>query len=230
MSCTLAHLDGSYVLGSLAPAERSDFERHLARCDECARSVREMAGLPGLLARVPVDVLERPVAVQPLPATLLPALVAAAEHDQRRRTTRVAGLAAAAVAVVALGTAGIVTALDHDPDGAAAPTAAVSTAPPQRLRSLGSYSATGWISLTPVGWGTRLDLTCEYEHEYGGSGGTTYVLLVRTTDGRVEEAATWRALPGKEMHVTGASSVSPDDIASVVVRTSDGHPVLRLTP
>ena len=51
MSCEFAHHDGAYVLGSLSPADRSAFERHLAGCADCALGVRELAGLPGLLAQ-----------------------------------------------------------------------------------------------------------------------------------------------------------------------------------
>ena len=52
MSCPFAHDDAAYVLGALSPAERLEFERHLGRCDDCTRAVRELAGLPGLLGRV----------------------------------------------------------------------------------------------------------------------------------------------------------------------------------
>ena len=114
MSCEFATLDAAYVLGSLAPAERADYERHLRTCEECARSVRELAGLPGLLARVPADVLEPSAGREPVPATLLPALVAAAERHQRRRTIRTALLAAAAVAVIATGSAVVAASLGDD--------------------------------------------------------------------------------------------------------------------
>ena len=114
MSCEFATTDAAYVLGSLAPAERADYERHLRTCKECARSVRELAGLPGLLARVPAEVLEPSAAREPVPATLLPALVAAAERHQRRRTIRTALLAAAAVAVIATGSAVVAATLDDD--------------------------------------------------------------------------------------------------------------------
>ena len=60
MTCQFAHLDGAYVLGSLAPAERLEFEAHLPGCAECSRGVRELAGLPGLLAQVDVADLEVP--------------------------------------------------------------------------------------------------------------------------------------------------------------------------
>ena len=60
MTCQFAHDDAVYVLGSLAASERADYERHLSECAECSRSVRELAGLPGLMARVPREVLESP--------------------------------------------------------------------------------------------------------------------------------------------------------------------------
>lgn len=230
MSCEFATLDAAYVLGSLAPAERAEYERHLTTCDACARSVRELAGMPGLLARVPVDVLEQPAegATEPMPASLLPGLVSAAQRQQRRRTTRVALLAAAAVAVIAGGSAAAVASLAGDGIPEAAPIVVGSTAPPQQLTPVGHGSSTGWVSLTPVAWGTRLDLTCEYDNPYGTTEAWTYTLVIRTVDGRVEQVATWKAIPGKELHVTGSTATGPEAIASVEVRSSDGEAVLRL--
>jgi hypothetical protein len=51
---------------------------------------------------------------------------------------------------------------------------------------------------------------------------------VRDRDGKVEQVATWRALPGKTMHLDAATATSREDIASVEVRTADGQPVLQL--
>ena len=58
MTCSYADWDGAYVLGSLAPGERLDFERHMGDCKACALAVRQIAGLPGLLARVDAGVLD----------------------------------------------------------------------------------------------------------------------------------------------------------------------------
>ncbi|AGW41602.1 oligopeptidase B [Leifsonia xyli subsp. cynodontis DSM 46306] len=49
----IAAWDAAYVLGALAPAERRAFEEHLSRCLPCAAAVAELAGMPGLLARLP---------------------------------------------------------------------------------------------------------------------------------------------------------------------------------
>ncbi|HEV2087650.1 MAG TPA: zf-HC2 domain-containing protein, partial [Cryptosporangiaceae bacterium] len=51
-TCVRAHDGAPYVLGALSPDERLSYEAHLESCAECRASVREVAGLPGLLARV----------------------------------------------------------------------------------------------------------------------------------------------------------------------------------
>ena len=45
--------DGAYVLGALSDDDRRAYEAHLAECDACAASVRELQGLPRALAAVP---------------------------------------------------------------------------------------------------------------------------------------------------------------------------------
>jgi hypothetical protein len=54
------------------------------------------------------------------------------------------------------------------------------------------------------------------------------VLVVRGRDGRTEEVASWRALPGRTMRLTGASAYSLDEIAAVEVRTARGAALLEL--
>lgn len=230
MTCQFAHDDGVYVLGSLAASERADYERHLSECDECARSVRELAGLPGLMARVPREVLETPRTHEPAPATLLPAVVSAARRSRRRRATATA-IVAAASAVVAVGIGGVLVAT-LDGDGTppvTAPTVSVSTAPATRMESLGAGWVSGWVSLTEERWGTRIDLDCDYA-ESDGADWIWYALVVRSADGTVSQVGTWRAQPGGTTRVTMATGVSPDDIQSLEVQTAQGRPVLRLRP
>jgi hypothetical protein len=86
---------------------------------------------------------------------------------------------------------------------------------------------TGWISLTERPWGTRIDLTCTYRGG-GYDGWASYVMVVRSVDGEVEQVGTWRAETGQEAQVTLATAVAPEDIESVVVRTPEGESVLRL--
>ena len=221
--CELAHDDAAYVLGALPPAERLAYERHLATCPECAASVRRIAGLPGLLGRLPLEAVESAPEPEPLPDTLLPRLVQGVRRQQHRRRWAV-GLAAAA-AVVAIAAAGAtvvaVTSEDEPPP----------TATAQPMTPLDQDRVDASVALTSVAWGTRVDLTCSYDEPTGeyqhDEPGPTYSLVVRTRDG-VEQVATWKALPGRTMHLTGATALDADDIASVEVRTAGGQPVLRL--
>ena len=106
---------------------------------------------------------------------------------------------------------------------------APTTAAPVQMMPVGEGSSTGWISLTEVAWGTRLDLDCAYRSPYGGHAAYAYTLVVETTDGREEQVAEWRAVPGRQLHVTGASAATPEEIAVVEVRDAHGEAVLRLT-
>jgi Putative zinc-finger len=47
---------GVYVLGAIGPAERAQVDQHLAACPRCREELAGLAGLPGLLRRVPPDV------------------------------------------------------------------------------------------------------------------------------------------------------------------------------
>jgi len=231
-TCGHEHEDGAYVLGALSPEERVAFERHLAGCEECARSVRELAGLPGLLARVPVEIVDPDQEPLPVPETLLPALVRQVHQRQRRRTWITSGLLAAAAAV-AIGAISVATlgGDDNGPPTASPPITAPSTAAPVQLQPVGSEPISGWLSMTTVGWGTRLDLTCSYAAEgsdtYHDQAPPTYTMVVTRSDGTTEQVASWKALPGKTMHLSAATAASTGAIANVEVRAGD-QTVLQL--
>jgi hypothetical protein len=235
MSCQFAHLDGSYVLGALSPAERQEFEQHLSGCAECAQSVRELAGLPGLLSRVDRDVLESPPAVTPVPDSLLPALVDRVRRARRRRTFVTAGLAAGAAAIVAVGSLGVTGAFDSDQTSGTTPSSSPSATPTspagQAMTPVGSVPVRASVAFETVAWGTRLDLTCTYVTDggvYQPAPSAAYVLVVHTRDGRTEKVGTWRALPGTTMRLSAATASSRQDISSVEVWTEKGRPVLKL--
>ena len=50
---------GVYVLGAIGPAERAWVDEHLAACQWCRDELAALAGLPGLLRRVPPDLALR---------------------------------------------------------------------------------------------------------------------------------------------------------------------------
>ena len=224
-------------MGALSPAERQQFEQHLAGCADCAQSVRELAGLPGLLARIPVEILDPEALPQPVPETLLPGLVRRTQRVRRRRAWLAGGLVAAAAAVAVVG--GVALGLQLDDDEPTAPTAAATTAPAQDMEPVGEVPIKATVALTSVGWGTRLDFTCEYDDDAGGRGARngpayegqsqpSYAMYVRTADGSTEQVASWRALPHKVLHIAAATAAERDDIAEVEVRSSTGETVLRM--
>ncbi|KRA31038.1 MULTISPECIES: anti-sigma factor family protein [unclassified Nocardioides] len=225
MNCEFTHLDGAYVISSLAPSEQAVFEQHLSGCAECSRAVADLTGLPGLLARVPVEIVEQSGERETAPATLLPALVSRVRRSRRRRDAATAILCAACV-IAAVAITGAVVASD-DPSLSARSAPSVTTAPAIRMGSVGSGRVTGWVSLTGKEWGTRIDLTCTYASADEDTW-TSYAIFIRSRDGRVEQVGTWRAESGKRTTVTLATSAAPDDIGSVEVRAADGTLVLQL--
>jgi hypothetical protein len=230
-TCDFALQDGSYVLGALSPAERQDFEQHLSGCPECAQSVRELAGLPGLLARIDADVLASPPVGEPVPETLLPALVRDVRRTQRRRVVLAAGVAAAAAVVLAIGSLAVTGAFEDDPSPATRPPAGETRTPASTaMLPIGHVPVRARVAFTSVQWGTRLDLTCSYSGggEYGTPPSQTYAMFVRTDRGHLEQVATWRGVPGRTMHLAAATASSRQDIRAIEVRTTSGKTVLEL--
>lgn len=227
-----AHLDAAYVLGALSPSERQDFERHLETCADCAQSVREMAGLPGLLSRIDEAEVAALGDRPPLPATLLPALLdrAVVRRSRRRVLVAVGALAAAAlVAVMTLAVAGAVGGPEQQTAGPQPGPTATSQPAGATMTQLGQSSLEADVLLQDVAWGTRMKVTCTY---YGTSssslGPLDYALVVHTRSGRVEQVGTWRAVPGKAMTFEAATATRHHDIASVEIRSGAGTPLLRL--
>lgn len=212
---------GAYVLGALDPAARLEFERHLRGCAECSRSVTELAGLPALLATVPRDVAEQlgeENVTEPAPLGLLDAVLARVDHARgTRRHRRLLLVAAAAVALLAAVVGGVVAMRDGE-------------APDVRTVAL-QETVDGPLAVTArmeqVAWGTRIELDCRYEAAASPyATPPVYALVVRDDSGNVEQVATWRAVPGRDVTVQAATAVPRDRIAALEVRTSDGRTVL----
>lgn len=199
----------AYVLGALASNERQDFEAHLPTCAECRRTVAELAGLPGLLARVSPDDLRDPT---PVPVTLLPRLLAEVRRHSRRRRAVLLAAAAAVLAVLTAST--LALGQRHDPAGTAM-TALVSA----------PISATATLHDEPHG--TRIDVLCQYA---GGAYADlpAYALVVIGHDGIQHRVASWRVGPDGSARVAGSVDLARKDIATVEIRTASGTPVLRL--
>jgi hypothetical protein len=235
--CLLAHSDAAYVLGALSPVERLEYEKHLPGCEACRASVAGLAGMPGLLGRVTREQVESPAPFEPLPDTVLPALVAAVRREQRRKTLMVTLGAAAAVAVVGLGIGVLQAGHDDGRTPVAVPPATTATsaptpAPKQAMQVIRDYGVTAEVSLTARDWGTDLSLDCAYAAREGGHGSDhayDFKLVVFTEYGGHEAPMTWTAKAGDSFWgLKGATKFALPDITKVEVQSEHGDPILRL--
>lgn len=220
MSDPFAAFDAAYVLGALSPQDRQDYEEHLKECAACARAVRELAGMPGLLVNVPED-LAIPVVEQEPPPSLLPALLARVRRERRRsRWTAFTTASLAAAACIALVVA-LVFAFRPAPTGA--PTAA----PTVTVRSGDAVPVAATVKLHEVTWGTTVDMHCWYT-PWSTSTAHTYVLVAVDRSGETQQLGTWRLAPGKDVRLRAGTSWSLHEISGIQIRTPSGQPVLRM--
>ena len=230
MTCPFAHDDAAYVLGALPSVERLAFERHLDGCGSCTRALRELAGLPGLLGRVDIDIVEPAPVAESLPDSLLPALLREVRRTRRRHALAAVGLAAAVVVGIAPVVASQVGGEAGTPPAAPSSTAPPSGVAPLTLDPIGDVPLRASVTLEPVTWGTRLGLTCTYDRElveYELPPAVDYTVYVLTSDGRAERVGSWRSVTGRTMRLSAGTAATRADIASVEVRTPDGRVVLK---
>jgi len=218
MTCMHEIAVGAYVLDALEPEERMRVVAHLRTCPDCRAVLRELEGLPGLLAQVPAeDVVPRVVTETPselafrrlqhhAKAVRPSAPARSVSVGRPRRWVLVA--AAAAVVGVAGGAGGVVASL-----GSAAPTAVSATAGAIHARA----------ELTPSSDGTTIDLALN-----GVASGERCELVAVSHDGRWETASDWTADYEGEAHVIGAVPMRPQDIDRLVIRTPDGRTLLTM--
>lgn len=209
--------DAAYLLGSLSPSDRHEYEEHLEECPDCSASIAELAVLPGLLSRVPANDVDVAVEQAPVPATLLPRLVAAVRRRHRIRTMVTSFAAAAAVIAVAL-----VLVIPH----------LIPANPEQRVAevTLSQVVASPLhadIRLVEHQWGTSIDMKCSYAASPNGYGGeSTYAMYVTDAAGNSTQLATWTAKPGRTVEPSATTSLALAEIRSVDVRALDSGQVL----
>ncbi|WP_103354805.1 anti-sigma factor [Amycolatopsis sp. CA-128772] len=206
-----ATFDAAYVLGALSPEDRQRFEEHLRTCDRCAASVRELAGLPGLLARVDAPAVPPELAAPP--PDLLPSVLRRVRRGRRIRLAVTSASAALAVsACVAL--------------------AVVASAPPPApppsvaMTALGEFPVRADARLDAFAWGTQVDMSCSYT---GGRSGGEYLLVAIARDGSETELATWKAVPDNTARIVIGTALKTPDLTALEVRLASGLPLLRLT-
>ena len=203
---------GSYLVGALSPAERSELETHLRDCNACRDELNELSVLPGFLGRLTAEQVVGGFA--PPPESLLTGLLARAqdiETARGRRLRRWQG-AAAAMSLAAAAIIGILV----------FPTANTPGTSYQLQSVLASTPSTGEVTLVTKPWGTELILALK-----NLPAGTSCVAVVTGGHGRVEVVGTWGATTTHAAQVTLATDISTAHLRSITVETVAGQHLLN---
>ncbi|CCH34376.1 zf-HC2 domain-containing protein [Actinosynnema sp. NPDC047251] len=195
MSCDRTVALGVYLLGSLDPAERSAFERHLRTCAACRREMLRLAPLPGLLSQVRLEDLELPFEdpapdpdLYPLPEPEPAGEPAAA----RRRWPLFAGVGVLVAVLVAVGV------LVFRPAGGDPVTwAAVD----------GGTGVAARADLVAKSWGTELWLSIRHVPP-----GRRCKLVVHDRAGKAEIGGWWSSDHAEDERIPGSTSFRLDQI------------------
>ena len=216
--------DAAYVLGSLSSVERREFETHMADCPLCRSAVGELIGMPALLSQLDRDELaaiDNGRRVEPLPAELLPSLLA--KVSWRRRRSRIVTWTAGAVAAAVLAIGVFVGVGGHYQTSVPTPPqASVSVQP---MAQVGTNKLASTVSLSSQQWGTFISMNCvclaplNAHHD-------TLAMVVVGRDGSHTRMATWVANPGHTATPAGSISTPVAQIASVQVVSADDGQVL----
>ena len=200
---------GSYVLGSLEPANRAALDAHLPGCPACREELASYAALPALMSRLSIDQVRQPTPTVP-PTVLNRALDAvAAERNstvtQLRRWRRATVLSAAAATIVAvvLGATLLHTQTPSPPEG----TPLIATA---------GVSASGSASLQAKPWGTAVSLQLQ-----GLPQGDGFTAWVTAPNGTRSIAATWTPSPDGHATLTGAANITDTTHAALQIMQGD---------
>jgi hypothetical protein len=163
------------------------------------------------------------------PPPLRPQLLDGVLFEVRRRRRRgrwvTWSVAAAAAAVLVVG---ILVAIKPAPFGTPTPPPQVSAVSMTPVMP-SSFEAT--VQVTPMGWGTHVEMTCTYHDEIGtGAGDDADKLAMYAVgrDGSRVQLATWMARAGESASPTGSTSMPMDKIAAVqVVKAETGDVLLQ---
>ncbi|MBX6750252.1 MAG: zf-HC2 domain-containing protein [Micromonosporaceae bacterium] len=212
--------DGAYILGALSPAERAEYERHLATCPPCRDAIAQLAVLPGLLGRLDPQTAQRSVTAPP---TLLPRVLAAvraqrAAARRRRLLTTVAGVVAAVALALVVGI-GVKLALPAGP----APLT-------YRPMSVGDNTVRvdAEIGIQEQSSGTMVSVRCLYHDQ---SDHTWQILLiVYPREEEAESIGSWVATGGQPVEVSAITRYSPDQIDRIELQTRNHTTIAWWSP
>jgi len=200
---------GAYVLGALAPADRSVLDQHLVSCRRCREELAALAGLPALLGRVPladaVLLCSEPAAENDMGAAaleqslaLMLGRVARARRHRSWLTAGAAVLIAAMAAALSLQAWPQAAPLSAPSSGPRAATAA-GFSPVTRVAAMVRYSARVWgtqleihVAGIPAGTSCQFWVISAAGHDIPTGGWT----IAGSHQDMWYPASTWLPVPG----------------------------------
>jgi anti-sigma factor RsiW len=214
--------DAAYVLGSLSPADRREYESHLSVCPLCNQAVSELSGMPALLSKLDGGTVAAmgadDLSVDMAP-NLLPSLLS--EVQRRRHRVRMATWTSGAAAAVLLAI-GLFVSIGWQHPTSSRPQASVSALP---MAQVGTSALDSTVSIRSQHWGTYIDLNCvclapvTAHHD-------RLAMVVVSRDGAHTQLATWVADPGHTANPAGSISTPVEQIAAVQIVAADSGQVL----
>jgi anti-sigma factor RsiW len=217
--------DAAYVLGSLSPADRREYEAHLRVCPSCKQAVAELSGMPALLSKLDSDTvasINEGDHTTVAPPNLLPSLLSTVRQRRQRSRLVTWSSGAAAAVLLAIGVFVSIPSLTGHSPTSAPPQASVSAL---QMDQVGTKALASTVSLSSQNWGTVIDLRCVclapvYAHH------DRLAMVVVNRDGSHTQLATWVADPGHTATPAGSISTPRDQIAAVQVVSADNGKVL----
>src|SRR5215472_14816957 len=220
---------GVYVLGAAEPAERTLVRMHLAWCRDCLEELAGLAGLPGLLRRVPAAEADKLFASEAGPGgradppadSTLPRLLGRATRTRRIR--RWLALAATAAAVVLAAGSGVAAGGGFGADRVQRPARPLVAARAPVSSRVGwetaaarndRTGAAAMVRYAPAAFGTELEVRVS-----GVAPGTTCELRVTGPGGHREIAGAWTVVSARHIGtwIEGSASFPVSSIRGFAV-------------
>jgi hypothetical protein len=206
-TCEMTTSLGPYLLGAVEFDEWTDIDGHLQRCEVCQAEVVRLAGLPGLIGKIPLDEALAFSSASPVASSPVRRKRAGGAHRTR------AGVAAFAIALVAI--FGLITVL-RPPGSSWSHTFALEGANPLT-------GVSGGASLTAERWGTEIWVKLR-----GVPPGLECQLVVRARDGRTVVGGTWASGTANGAWIPASAPFAPSQIAAIEIAAPLEH-LLMLT-
>lgn len=218
----------AYMVKLLDADDARSVEAHLVRCEQCRYELDELRMLDKALDHLPPEALLN--GPPPDGDLLLQRMVRQVRQESAapRSRRQLALVAAAVVAIAAVGAGSAVLGRTTAPEtivaAPAAPAPAASALSPNSYVLAGVNPETGsamTVTVSPAAGWVRLSATVE-----GVPAGEECLLVAVAQDGSTQIAGSWLVSPAGEADGTtlaGAALVAPDDLVSVRVENFDGR-------